>query len=115
MAYGLETGTTTTTTTTQYLIDLIPVLITPEGPTWNPHSNSYKQNKDFHIDWKGEILDRLYHDKALLNESDDPLNIESVIEMCCDVQMSGPSEFGKMESQLISNIVDESLHYNDQN
>ena len=23
--------------TTQYLIDGIPVLITPEGPTWNPH------------------------------------------------------------------------------
>ena len=26
--------------TTQDLIDGIPVLITPEGPTWNPHSNS---------------------------------------------------------------------------
>ena len=24
-------------TTTHYLIDGIPVLITPEGPTWNPH------------------------------------------------------------------------------
>ena len=29
--------------------------------------------------------------------------------------MNGPYEFGKMESQLISNIVDEALHYNDQN
>ena len=50
-----------------------------------------------------------------MNESDDPLNIESVIGMCCGVHVTGPSEFGKMESQLISNRVDEALHYNDQN
>ena len=75
----------------------------------------YTQNEDSHLDWKGDILDRQYHNKALQNESYDPLNIESVIAICCDVHMTGPYEFGKMESQLISNIVDEALHYNHQN
>ena len=56
-----------------------------------------------------------YHNKDLLNESDDPLNIESVIAMCCEVHMTGTYDFGKMESQLISNIVDEAICYNDQN
>ena len=72
-----------------------------------------KNIEDSHLDWKREILDRRYHNKALVNESDDPLNIELVISMCCDVHMSGPSEFGNMELQLISNILDEALHYND--
>ena len=88
---GIFSSFPTRRSTTQDLIDVIPVLITPEGPTWNPHSNSYKHNEDSHIDWKWEILDRQYHNKALLNESDDPLNIESVIEMCCDIHMIGPS------------------------
>ena len=35
--------------------------------------------------------------------------------MCCDAHMSRPSEFDKMESQFISNRMDEALHYNDQN
>ena len=54
--------------TTKDLIYGVPVLITPEGPTWNPHSNLYKQNEDSHLDWKGEIVDRRYHNKYLLNE-----------------------------------------------
>ena len=72
---GIFSSFPTRRTTTQDLIDGIPVLITPEGPTWNPYSNSYKQNEDSHLDWKGEILDMQYHNKALLNESDNPLNI----------------------------------------
>ena len=91
------------------------MLITPEGPTWKPNSNLYKQNEDLHLYWKGEILYRQYPNKYLLNESDELLNIKPVIAMCCDVHMTRPSEFGKMESQLISNRVDEALHYNDQN
>ena len=91
------------------------MLITPEGPTWNPHSNLYKQNEDYHLDWKREILDGQYHNKAFLNESDDPLDIELVIAMCCDVHMNRLSEFCEMKLQLISDTVDESLYYNDQN
>ena len=72
---GIFSSFPTRRPTTKYLIDKIPVLITPEGTTWNPHSNLYKKNEDLHPDWKGEILDRRYHNKALLNESDDPLNI----------------------------------------
>ena len=34
----------------QDLIDGIPVLITPEDTTCNPHSNSYKQNEDSHLE-----------------------------------------------------------------
>ena len=76
---GIFSSFPTRRPTTQDLIDGIPVLITPEGPTWNPYSNSYKQNDDSHLDWKWGILDRRYHNKALLNESYEPLNIESVI------------------------------------
>ena len=76
---GIFSSFPTRRPTTKDLIDKIPVLITPEGTTWKPHSNLYKKNKDLHPDWKGEILDRQYHDISLLIESDDPLNIESVI------------------------------------
>ena len=74
------------------------MLINPKGPTWNPYSNSYKQNEDSHLHWKGGVIDRQYHAKALLNESYELFNIGSVIEMFCDVHMYGPYEFGKMES-----------------
>ena len=112
---GIFSSFPTRRTTTQDLIDGIPVLINPKGPTWNPYSNSYKQNEDSHLHWKGGVIDRQYHAKSLLNESYELFNIGSVIEMFCDVHMSRSSEFGKMESQLISHRLDESLHYNDQN
>ena len=112
---GIFSSFPTIRPTTQDLVDGIPIWITPEGPTWNPNSIFYKNNKDLHLDWKGEILDRRYHNKALLNESYDPLDIEFFIAMCCDIHMTGPFEFGEMESQLISDRVDEALHYNDQN
>ena len=95
---GIFSSFPTRRPTTQDLIDVIPVLINPKVPTWNPHSNSYKHNEDSHLDWKGGILDRQYHAKALLNESDELFNIGSVIEMFCDVHMYGPYEICKMES-----------------
>ena len=37
--------------TTDDLLNGVRVTITPEGPTWNPHSEHYSHNNDSYLDW----------------------------------------------------------------
>ena len=46
------------------------VLLTPDGPEWNPHSDSYARNEEQYLDWKGEIIPPKDRQHVLIEDSD---------------------------------------------
>ena len=99
--------------TPQDLLDGEKIVISPEGPQWNPHSESYKVNEDLQLDWKGEMIERQYQQRVLIEETD-ILDEESVIAMCCDVEFLGPSEFSDDESKMIDHLLNDALQFNEE-
>jgi hypothetical protein len=42
------------------LYDCTPVVITPEGSTWNPYRDMYQLNEEAHTDTDGDIIEKEY-------------------------------------------------------
>jgi hypothetical protein len=52
------------------LYNCTPVVITPEGSTWDPYSNTYKMNEEAHTDTDGVLIEREYVRKELVDDDD---------------------------------------------
>lgn len=46
------------------------ILLTPEGPQWNPNTELYAQNESNFLDWEGNIIDPAHCDTQLLHNID---------------------------------------------
>ena len=54
---------------TRYELDNADMLVlTPEGPTWNPHDSSYADNEENMLDWRGDMVEPKDRDRTILVE-----------------------------------------------
>ena len=70
------------------------VLLTPEGPSWDPHSSSFQLNEESHLDCKGELVKQQHCDEYVFDDEDvegTDVNAASILAMICDVNV--PSDF----------------------
>ena len=42
------------------------IYLTPDSPKWNPHSDIYARNEETFLDWEGNLIDRKYREKLLI-------------------------------------------------
>jgi hypothetical protein len=54
------------------LLEAEVVVITPEGTSWNPHSEHYALNEDTFTDFEGNMMQRSYIQRNLIEEEDVP-------------------------------------------
>jgi hypothetical protein len=54
------------------LINAEAVVITPEGTSWNPHSEHYSINENTYTDFEGNMMNREYVKNNLIDECDVP-------------------------------------------
>ena len=54
--YGVFSYFPTHNSTTKDLLKGEKIIIMPEGPTWNPHSEHFSLNEDSYLDWNGEMI-----------------------------------------------------------
>jgi hypothetical protein len=65
------------------LLNAKAVVITPEGTSWNPHSEHFSLNEDTYTDYEGNMMNRVYIQNNLIDENDVPAN--AAID-CADVK-----------------------------
>ena len=46
------------------------ILLTPDGPDWNPHSDVYARNEELFIDWRGELIEPRDRKRVLIDDID---------------------------------------------
>ena len=114
--HGIFSYFPTRNPTIQDLQESEKIVITPEGPTWNPHSEHFSSNEDSYLDWKGEMVQRHHRETTLIEEEDIVVQADSIIaksqkfhSLCSEVNASSPSDFGDEESRRISDFADEAI------
>ena len=46
------------------------LMLTPDGPDWNPHSDVYARNEEQFLDWKGDLIQPQYRQRVLIDDTD---------------------------------------------
>ena len=75
--------------TQEDLVDCDYILLTPDGPDWNPHTDVYARNEEQFLDWQGEIIQPKERRKILIEDSDEADVFLSSMEAdysCCSPQ-----------------------------
>ena len=70
-------------------------LLTPTA--WNPHNNAYAANEARMLDWQGQLVNKEYRQRILISDIPD------------DTNMSAAMEIGLVESNVVSNILNNDL------
>lgn len=78
------------------------LLITPDSPDWNPHSDVFARNEESFLDWRGDIVQPRHRNTILLDDSDAQAFISSLTA-------STSSEFSHEENNMIDRIIMEAL------
>jgi hypothetical protein len=55
------------------------VMITPDGPEWNPHTDAYARNEENYLDWQGNIIQPEHCVRTLVDQDDTDAFISNVI------------------------------------
>jgi hypothetical protein len=103
--------------TVEDLHNCTPVVITPEGATWNPYSDTYKINEEAHTDTDGDVIERKYVKNVLVDDEDfneynedevcDPFSdIDALNAIMNDPIFNSPSELWHGEAKCASAIAD---------
>jgi hypothetical protein len=90
------------------LINAEAVVITPEGTSWNPHSEHYSINENTYTDFEGNMMDHKYVKNNLIDECDIPAidcgDIDAVL--AAHYEASVRSDFCDVIAANISAITD---------
>ena len=46
------------------------VLLTPDGPDWNPHSDAFARNEESYLDWRGDLIEPKDRMRVLIDDRD---------------------------------------------
>lgn len=74
------------------------LFITPDGPEWNPHSDSYARNEESFLDWRGMIIEPKVRQRLIIDE----FNVDA-FEASLEV---GTSEYCSEENKLIDDVCE---------
>jgi hypothetical protein len=73
------------------------IIITPDGPEWNPHSDVYARNEENYLDWQGHIVEPNHRTRVLIHDED--------AEACALSVRVEDSELSAKENHAIDKIV----------
>ena len=48
------------------------LMLTPEGHSWNPHSDSYARNEENMLDWEGNMVERRHRPRIIVDDLPEP-------------------------------------------
>ena len=86
--------------------DVTIVVITPEGPMWDPNSSTYGENEESMIDSAGDLINETHNTKAIIDENDNEgLNFNELENYDFNVQ----SIFSKQVEIEATKILDKEL------
>jgi hypothetical protein len=93
------------------LLNADPVVITPEGTYWNPHSEHYSLNEDTFNDYQGNMMTSPYIKTNLIEDTDIPAidcaDINAVLT--AHYEASAKSNYSDEVAATISAIASTSL------
>ena len=55
------------------------VILTPDSPAWDPHSDVFSRNEENHLDWEGNVVKRKFRKRILIGDDDGEIHVMSVL------------------------------------
>ena len=80
------------------------ILLTPDGPDWNPHSDAYARNEESFLDWRGDLIEPKDQTRVLVDYSDGNAFVSSLDTTACTQSNLSPAE-NKHIDNICSNAV----------
>ena len=52
------------------MVDCELILLSPDGPEWNPHSDVFARNEESFLDWRGDLTGPKDRQRVLIEDTD---------------------------------------------
>ena len=84
------------------------IFITPDGPSWNPHSDIYARNEENMLDWRGDMVEKQHRRRVLFDEDEDAMEIATACIESTDALIR-QSELSREENWCINTVYDNAV------
>lgn len=84
--------------TEQDMEDCELILLSPDGPEWNPHSDVFACNEEKFLDWRGDIIGAKDRQRVLIEDSDADAFVSSL--------SVAASDYGPEKNAIIDKVCD---------